>query len=148
MTNMQLSRNFSLSELTSSSKAKQYKIDNSPNFEEKLNLLHLCQDVLQPIRDAWKQPISINSGFRCAKLNRLVGGAANSDHLFGAAADIRTTKNTKAENKKLFDLILKLAKEGKVKCRQIIDEYGYKWIHVSVNHSKNKYKNNEIVHIK
>lgn len=145
---MQLSKNFSLSELTSSSKAKQYNIDNSPNFNEKLNLLHLCQDVLQPIRDAWKQPIDINSGFRCAKLNRIVNGASNSDHLYGAAADIRSKKNTREENKKLFNLIMQLSKEGKVKCRQIIDEYNYKWIHVSVNHDKNKYKNNEIVHIK
>lgn len=145
---MQLSKNFSLSELTSSSKAKQYNIDNSPNFNEKLNLLHLCQDVLQPIRDAWKQPIAINSGFRCARLNRIVNGASNSDHLYGAAADIRTKKNTREENKKLFNLIVQLSKEGKVKCRQIIDEYNYKWIHVSVNHDKNKYKNNEIVHVK
>lgn len=43
---MQLSKNFTLEELTSSSTAKQHKIDNTPNFEEKLNLLHLAQEVL------------------------------------------------------------------------------------------------------
>jgi hypothetical protein len=46
-----------------------------------------------------------------------VKGASNSDHLFGAAADIRTRKNTKEENKKLFNLILRLATEGKITCR-------------------------------
>ena len=145
---MQLSKNFTLEELTNSSTAKKYKIDNTPNFEEKLNLLHLAQEVLQPIRDAWGESISINSGFRNAKLNKLVKGASNSDHLFGAAADIRTRKNTKEENKKLFNLILKLANEGKITCRQIIDEYNYKWIHVSVNHKKNGYRKNQVVHIK
>ena len=145
---MQLSKNFTLEELTNSSTAKKYKIDNTPNFEEKLNLLHLAQEVLQPIRDAWGESISINSGFRNAKLNKLVKGASNSDHLFGAAADIRTKKNTKEENKKLFNLILKLANEGKITCRQIIDEYNYKWIHVSVNHKKNGYRKNQVVHIK
>lgn len=145
---MQLSKNFTLEELTNSSTAKQYKIDNTPNFEEKLNLLHLAQEVLQPIRDAWGESISINSGFRNAKLNKLVKGASNSDHLFGAAADIRTKKNTKAENKRLFDLILKLANQGKITCRQIIDEYNYKWIHVSVNHKKNGYRKNQVVHVK
>ena len=148
MTDMQLSKNFSLSELINSSKAKQYKIDNSPNFDEKLNLLHLAQDVLQPIRDAWGESISINSGFRCKQLNRIVNGASNSDHLYGAAADIRTKKNTKAENQRLFNLILKLANQGKITCRQIIDEYNYKWIHVSINHKKNSYRKNQVVHVK
>lgn len=145
---MQLSKNFSLEELTNSATAKKHKIDNTPNFDEKLNLLHLAQEVLQPIREAWGESISINSGFRNAKLNKLVGGAATSDHLYGAAADIRTKKNTRAENKKLFDLILKLANQGKITCRQIIDEYNYKWIHVSVNHKKNGYRKNQVVHIK
>lgn len=145
---MNLSKNFTLGELTRSSKANQYKIDNSPNPEEVLNLKRLATNVLQPIREAWGQPIVISSGFRCKKLNTIVKGASNSDHLYGAAADIHTRKNTKAENKKLFDLIVNLSKRGTIVCRQIIDEYGYKWIHVSVNHMKNKYKQNEIVHIK
>lgn len=145
---MQLSKNFTLGELTRSSKANQYKIDNTPSPSEVINLKRLATNVLQPIREAWKQPITISSGYRCSRLNRIVNGAANSDHLYGAAADIHTKKNTKAENKKLFDLIISLSKKGVIQCRQIIDEYGYKWIHVSVNHTKNKYKNNEVVHIK
>ena len=43
---MQLSKNFSLEELTNSATAKKHKIDNTPNFDEKLNLLHLAQEVL------------------------------------------------------------------------------------------------------
>jgi len=38
--------------------------------------------------------------------------------------------------------------EGKIKCRQIINEYNLNWIHVSINHNKNSYKNNQVLSIK
>ena len=69
---MQLSKNFTLGELTRSSKANQYKIDNTPSPSEVINLKRLATNVLQPIREAWKQPIAISSGYRCSRLNRIV----------------------------------------------------------------------------
>ena len=75
----------------------------------------------------WGQPIIVDSGYRCPKLNKAVKGAANSQHLLGQAADILTLKDIPAENKKLFDLIQRL----KLPYDQLIDEYGYNWIHVS-----------------
>jgi len=50
-------------------------------------LLALCECVLQPIRDHYGAPIRIASGYRCEALNRLVGGAPDSQHVLGEAAD-------------------------------------------------------------
>ena len=145
---MKLSNNFTLQELVSSATATKYGIKNTPNAEQLQNLKNLAVNILQPIRDAWGAPIKVSSGFRCPTLNKKVKGAANSDHIFGAAADIHTVADTITENKKLWDVIIKLKNEGKIKCRQIINEYNYNWIHVSINHNKNSYKNNQILTIK
>lgn len=46
-------------------------------------------DILQAIRDAFGKPITINSAYRNAKYNKKIGGATNSQHVYGKAADIR-----------------------------------------------------------
>lgn len=145
---MNLTKNFTLEELTNSSTAKQKKLDNTPTKEVIENLTKLATTVLQPLREAFNAPIIVSSGYRSPKVNAAVGGATNSDHKFGAAADIRTVSDTVEDNKKLFNLAVKLANEGKIKCRQIIDEYNYNWVHLSINHSKNGTKNNQILHLK
>lgn len=145
---MNLSKNFSLAELTASSTANKYGISNTPDAQTLMNLTKLCTEILQPIRDKYGKPIVIGSGYRSPKVNKLVGGAANSDHMYGAAADIHTKSDKPADNKILFDLIVNMAQKGEIECRQIIDEYGYNWLHLSVNHSKNPYKKNQILHIK
>lgn len=48
----------------------------------------LVTGVLQPLRDAWGAPLSVNSGYRCPAVNSAVGGEATSQHLKGEAADI------------------------------------------------------------
>lgn len=146
--NNNLSPHFTLNELIKSSTASRRGIDNSPTQEALENLTKLAQDVLEKIRTEYGKPLIVSSGYRCPKLNTRIGGAKNSDHVYGAAADIHTVSDTVTDNKNLFLLITQMAKEGKIKCRQIIDEYNYNWVHVSINHSKNKVKNNEILHIK
>lgn len=145
---MQLSKNFSLAEMVASDTAKRMNIDNTPNEEVLGNLTKLAEEVLQPIRDAWGAPVVVSSAYRCPKLNKAVGGVTNSDHKFGCAADIHTLSDKVVDNKKLFDLIVKMAGDDKISCRQIIDEYGYNWIHVSINNKYNSKKKNQIVHIK
>ena len=129
-----LSKNFSLEELVFSITANNQGINNTPNAEAKAALKRLAVEVLQPIRDAWGQPIVISSGYRCPKLNKVVGGVANSQHILGQAADIKATNP--ADNGKLFTCIKRLVQQGKIKTGQLIWEYGTKkipkWVHVSL----------------
>lgn len=118
---------FTLTELTKSATAMRKKIDNTPTEAVKKNLTALVDKVLDPLREAWGQPIVVSSGYRSPKLNRAVGGVASSQHLLGQAADIHTVSDKPSENKKLYDLIKKL----KLPVDQCINEYGYNWIHVS-----------------
>jgi peptidoglycan hydrolase-like protein with peptidoglycan-binding domain len=50
--------------------------------------------VLDKLRDHFGKPAHINSGVRCAAHNKAVGGASNSQHLYGTAADIATIEGT------------------------------------------------------
>lgn len=118
---------FTLQELTASSTAKRKGIPNIPNETETAALESLVHHILDPLREAYGMPIVVNSAYRCAKLNRAVGGAARSQHCKGEAADIRTVENTKESNYRLFQLIQKL----KLPYDQLIDEYNYSWVHVS-----------------
>lgn len=143
---MNLTKNFTLEEFTKSSIAKNHKIDNTPNDTELFYLQELAY-VLQKIRDEYQKPIIISSGFRCEKLNKIVKGAKNSDHRYGAAVDIHSLSDNKTDNKELFDLIVKMATTDQIVLRQIINEYDYDWIHISINNEFNKRKKNEILFI-
>lgn len=95
---------FSISELTYSTKARELHIDNSPfSYTIIDNLTNLIDNLLDPIREMWGKPLHVNSGYRCSALNKAVGGKPTSQHLKGEAADITT--GSKAENKKLFEMI-------------------------------------------
>ena len=118
---------FTLNELTASTTAKRKGIDNTPDATVKANLTALVANILDPLREAYGKPIVVSSGYRCPKLNRAVGGAAKSQHVTGQAADIHTLSDTPADNKKLYDLILKL----KLPFDQLINEYNFNWVHVS-----------------
>lgn len=52
------------------------------------NIEALVDNVLDPLREAYGKPIGVNSGYRCAKHNREVGGVPASQHMLGEAADI------------------------------------------------------------
>lgn len=139
-----LSKNFSLDELTASTTALNHKIDNTPTEEIKERLTMLAQTVLQPIRDAWRGAIIVKSGYRCPDVNKAVGGAKTSQHMKGEAADI--VVGDKERNKRLFNLIYKLMQQGKIEVGQLIDEYNYSWVHVSL-HRSNK-PNNQVLHLR
>lgn len=146
MNNMeQFTKNFSYDELIASATAKRLGLDNTPNEQEKEKLRQLAEDVLQPIRDAWRSPIVVNSGFRSEAVNRAVAGAKNSQHRLGEAADISI--GGKERNKKLFNFINKLVQKGTIKVGQLIDEYNYSWIHVSLPRTNGK-PNNQVLHLK
>ena len=118
---------FTLRELTKSDVATRKRIKNVPNKQEEQNLVALVDNILDPLREVYGNPIIITSGFRCEELNRLVGGSKTSHHRTGQAADIRTIVDTPEENKKLYDLIIKLI----LPFDQLINEYNFDWVHVS-----------------
>lgn len=118
---------FTIDELTRSDTARQRGIDNTPSLEERNNLVDLINNILDPLRDAYGKPIYVNSGYRCPALNKAVGGAVTSDHLTGRAADI--TGGNREENRKIFELCKRLD----LPYRQLIDEKGFNWVHVSYN---------------
>lgn len=143
---MKISKNFSYEEFVNSSTAKRYEIDNKPDKIASDNIRALAY-ILQKIRDRYEKPIIIDSGYRCEELNNILKGAKNSDHLYGAAVDIRSLENSRVTNKEMFDLIIDMVNEGVIELRQIIDEYNYSWVHISINNQINKRKINEVLHI-
>lgn len=80
-------RYFSLEELCASSTADRLGIDNTPTEEVIEHLVELIY-TLDTIRKEWGSPIRVNSGYRCHSLNKAVGGASSSAHLYGYAADL------------------------------------------------------------
>ena len=86
---MQLTEHFTLEEFTFSSTAKARGIYNTVSSQRVIeNLRNLCEQVLEPLRSYANQPLTISSGYRCKALNKVVGGARNSQHMTGEAADI------------------------------------------------------------
>lgn len=84
-----ISKNFSYREFEASETADQLDICNVIiDTQVRDAIKALVQTVLQPLRDAWNRPMHINSGYRCKRLNELVGGTPTSQHTKGEAADI------------------------------------------------------------
>ena len=84
---MKLSDNFTLDELTKSQEAIRLGIPNEPNDEHITNLILLCKNILQPIRNYFKIPVSISSGYRSPELCEAIGSSSKSQHTKGQAAD-------------------------------------------------------------
>lgn len=125
----QLTRNFSLHELTKSETAMRHGMDNTPGAVEIANLTTLAGKVLQPIRDHFAKGVHVSSGFRHPEVNAKVGGSKTSDHCNGMAADIEIPGVPNAElaewiknNLEYTQLILEFYTVG-------IPDSG--WVHVS-----------------
>lgn len=88
---------FTLEEFTRSSTAKRLKIDNTPSDEVVRNIQYGVQMVLDPLRRIIQTPIIITSGYRCAALNKAVGGVTNSWHTKGNAADLKIKDEEEAK---------------------------------------------------
>jgi len=85
---MQLTTNFSLAEMIKSETAVRRDMDNTPGEVEIENLRVLCEQILQPIREAYGRGVKVNSGYRSPDVNAAVGGSRTSDHCRGLATDI------------------------------------------------------------
>ncbi len=137
--NTKLSKNFTVREFIKSQTAKRKEIDNSIQDETVLNnLINLCENVVQPIRDHYKIAFSPNSGYRSPELNEAIGGSAKSQHCLGQAVDIEIPT---VDNESLFNYVIK-----NLEYDQIILEYydgvspNSGWVHVSYANPKDNRK--------
>jgi zinc D-Ala-D-Ala carboxypeptidase len=129
---MQLSKNFTLKELTKSDYASRKGIDNTPSSLVVNNLMLLTSKILQPIRDQFGAVI-INSGYRSPQLNVAIGGSKTSDHVLGLAADIEVPNLSNymlakwcEQNLKFKQLILEFYTPGDVESGWVHISYGSK----------------------
>ena len=99
-------KNFKLSEFFDSSTADKNGIKNEPSLDEKAtverNINLLVAYVLGPVRDILHTPIIITSGYRNSQVNKLVGGANNSQHMSGCAADFHVQGFTSSMMRNVF----------------------------------------------
>ena len=83
---MNLSRNFTLQELTKSDTAVRLNIDNNPNSDQIEKLKSLCENILQPVRDHFGR-VKVTSGFRSPELCVAIGSSLTSQHSKAEAVD-------------------------------------------------------------
>ena len=133
---MNLTKNFTLAEMTKSETALRHGMENEPGENEIGNLKLLCEKVLQPVRDHFGKGVKVNSGFRHPDVNAKVGGSRTSDHTRGQAADIEIPGVPNAElaewikdNLDYRQLILEFYTPG-------VPDSG--WVHVSYVAEDNK----------
>ncbi|MFZ4671830.1 MAG: D-Ala-D-Ala carboxypeptidase family metallohydrolase [Flavobacterium sp.] len=130
MTN--ISKHITLQEATESATALRMGIKNVPNELELEAMKYVAENLFEPIREWYEKPIKINSFFRCVVLNKAVKGSLTSGHVLGNSIDI--SGGNKIENKKLFDFI----KTSGLEYDQLINEYDYTWLHISLKKTGNR----------
>lgn len=121
-----ISKNFILAELVGS------RAENLPeNLSQLRNLINITALILQPIRDKFGKVI-ITSGRRNIEYNKSIGGANNSQHIYGEAIDFVCPQ---ADLKEVFKFIIYNFEFDQV----ILEEKNNtKWIHISLKIENNR----------
>lgn len=137
-------KHFTIKEMTYSQTAWEKGIDNTPSKEIKEHL-HELIDWLEPLRIAWRSPIRVNSGYRCPKLNKAVGGSETSAHMNGYAVDLYPANgrfNT------FCQFVREFVQNERLDFDQIIIERSGKseWLHIGLYGSEGKQRK-QIFHI-
>lgn len=128
---MKNSKYFKLEELLGSDTALASSIENLPSWSIVENLRVLAVSVLDPIREAWGQPLVVNSGYRSPQLNAAVGGVPISAHMDGCAVDIALCQWSTRKVSELYNLIAYLAENGVIDIDQVIYYRKKKIVHIS-----------------
>lgn len=128
---MKLSEHLDLSEVTRSESAKRKGISNMPTEAHIANFKLLAEKIFEPIRNYFRCPIIISSGYRSKELNASIGGSATSQHCSGEAIDIDMDGTPNGvTNRMVFDYI-----KDNLSFDQLIYEFGDSnnpdWVHVS-----------------
>ena len=121
---MLITPHFTLAEMTVSQLAARDGFDNTPPPEARANLQLLC-NALEQVRALFGMPIVVSSAFRNEKVNRLIGGSPNSQHVQGLAADFTVIELSPRET-------VRRIMESTVPFDQLILEFD-DWVHMSVS---------------
>lgn len=131
-----ISKHISYKEGIVSATGTRLGIDNTPPAEILEVMKVTAEKLFEPIREHFGQPIRIISFFRCAALNKAVGGAKNSSHIKGEAIDVQAT--TGFQNSDIFLYL----KNGNLPFDQAIWEFGDgqnpDWVHISYREGNNR----------
>ena len=128
---MKESTYFKLEELLKSDTALVSQIENLPSWADVENLQELATLVLDPIRQAWGQPLIVTSGFRSPQLNAAGCGVPPSAHMEGCAVDIVLAPWSTRKVSELYNLIQWLVESGAIDIDQVIYYRKKKMIHIS-----------------
>lgn len=123
---MSLSKYVSRDEFERSQTAARRGLPNKMNADQVRNAKHLCTEVLDRIREYYKAPILISSGFRAPAVNVAVGGSGTSQHCKGEAADFTIAG-------KSVEQVYQDIRTGRIpgiQYDQLIQEFGG-WVHIS-----------------
>jgi hypothetical protein len=136
---MKLSEHLSLAEVIRSETAKRQGISNMPTEEHIANFKLLAENVFEKVRNHFRCPIHISSGYRSKELNACTPGASKtSDHCLGRALDLDQQGHSQGiTNKEVFDYI-----KDNLNFKQLIWEGGTEqepdWVHVSYDENNLK----------
>jgi hypothetical protein len=125
-----LALTFNYTEFIDSDTAIIYGIQNLPNHEQLGNGKALYLNIIQPIRDHFGG-VKVTSAYRNLKLNTLVGGSVDSQHMSGQAVDIQIPEHNR------FDVAEWIMKN--LEYDQMIVEPS--WIHISYSQTNNRNQN-------
>ena len=124
---MQLTKNFTRQEIERSNTAKRLGISNEMSEKHLANMTKLLDNIIQPLRESLG-PIRISSGYRGKDLNRAIGGSRKSQHCKGQALDIQFWQDGKMMNELIYEYIL----DSNIEFDQMINEFDFSWIHISL----------------
>jgi putative chitinase len=127
---MKLTEHFSLAEMIVSPTAKRLGLSNTPTPEHIENMRYCCEKILEPVRNHFGKPVTINSSYRAPLVNKAVGGSKTSQHVNGQAIDFEIPG---IDNKVVADWI-----GDNLEFDQVILEFYTKgdknsgWVHASI----------------
>ena len=131
-----ISEHISYDEALKSIVARNYGIDNTPLPEQLENMKRVAEMCFEPIRNWVGNKIYISSFYRCKRLNELVHGVNNSNHLQGYAIDMAMTVYGGKTNKEVFEWCIE-----NLDFDELLWEGGYGgWIHIAyISKEKNRH---------
>ena len=136
---MNLSQHLTLNECIKSNTATRLGISNMPSEDHLQNLKDVAEHVFEPIRERFRVPIGISSGYRSPRLNKAVKGSLTSDHCKGMALDLDAEIFGGLTNAEIFHFI-----KDNLEFKHLIWEFGDDnepaWVHVSFDKNNNMKK--------